>query len=153
MNVDFINPFLNAVVNVLKMMTFTDPKPEKPFLKKTNISKGDITGIVGLTGPVNGSIAVSFSEKAILTIVTNMLGEEFCEINQEVRDAVGELSNMICGDARRALEAKGYRFQASIPTVIDGKGHTITHVHKGPTLVIPFTIGDAPFFVEACFER
>jgi chemotaxis protein CheX len=153
MNVTFINPFLEAAVKVLKTMAFTDPQPGKPFLKKkTEPSHGDITGIVGLTGPVNGSIAVSFSEAAILQVVSNMFGENFKEINEEVRDAVGELSNMICGDARRMLADQGHQFQGAIPTVIDGKNHKISHSFPGPSLVIPFTIGDgSSFFVEVCF--
>lgn len=153
MNVEFINPFLSAVSNVLKTMAFTEPQPGKPFLKKEDKpSQGDITGILGLTGPVNGSIAVSFSEGAILAIVSSMFGEQFKAINREVRDAVGELTNMICGDARRMLQEKGYLFRASLPTIIDGKNHKISHSHKGPVLVIPFTINSDYFFVEACFE-
>jgi chemotaxis protein CheX len=154
MNVAFINPFLEGMVNVLKTMAFTEPKPGKPFLKKHGEpSKGDVTGIVGLTGPVKGSVAVSFSEAAILRVVSNMFGEEFTTINREVEDAVGELSNMICGDARRALGDQGYQFQASIPAVITGAGHKITHSVPGPSIVIPFTIdGEHKFFVEACFE-
>ena len=154
MNVEFINPFLEAVINVLKTMAFTNPKPGKPFLKKKGEpSQGDVTGIVGMTGPVNGSIAVSFSEQAILQVVSNMFGEDFKELNGEIQDAVGELSNMISGDARRMLAEKGYQFEASIPTVITGKDHRISHIVAAPSLVIPFTIhGDHPFFVEACFE-
>ena len=154
MNVEFINPFLEAVVNVLKTMAFTDPKPGKPFLKKKGEpSQGDITGIVGMTGPVNGSIAVSFSEPAILQIVSTMFGEAVTEINEEIQDAVGELSNMISGDARRMLAEKGYQFGASIPTVITGKDHRINQTVPTLSLVMPFTIGENyPFFVEACFE-
>jgi chemotaxis protein CheX len=154
MNVTFINPFLEAVVNVLKTMAFADPQPGKPFLKKRcELSQGDITGVIGLTGPVKGSLAVSFSDAAILHVVSNMFGEECTEVNSEVEDAVGELSNMICGDARRILEGLGYQFQGSIPAVISGKGHKITHSVPGPSIVMPFTIGDGhPFFIEACFE-
>ena len=155
MNVDFINPFLHAAVNVLQTMAFTQSAPGKPFLKPHNApSQGDVSGIVGLTGPVNGSVAISFSEVAILRIVSNMFGEEAKEINEEVRDAVGELCNMICGDARRMLAEKGYQFQAAIPTVVAGKGHKISHSVAGPSLVIPFVIeNDAPFFIEVCFEN
>jgi chemotaxis protein CheX len=154
MNVEFINPFLEAVVNVLKTMAFIDPTPGKPFLKKkSEPSQGDITGIVGMTGPVKGSLAVSFSESAILQVVSTMFGEDFTELNGEIQDAVGELSNMISGDARRMLAEKGYAFEASIPTVITGKNHRISHTVVGPSLVMPFTLGEKhPFFVEACFE-
>ena len=154
MNVTFINPFLNAVVKVVKTMAFVEPEPGRPFLKTESVSLGDVTGVVGLTGPVNGSVAVSFSEGAILHIVSSMFGEPFRDINREVEDAVGELSNIICGDARGALDEEGYSFQASIPAVITGKGLKINHTVHEPSVVIPFTVsGDQPFFVESCFER
>jgi chemotaxis protein CheX len=67
MDVTFINPFLEAAVNVLQTMAFTETQVGKPFLKsKTPLSQGDVTGIVGLTGNQHGSLAVSFSEAAIL---------------------------------------------------------------------------------------
>ena len=131
MNVAFINPFLAAVVHVLQTMAFTETRVGKPCLKgKSPLSQGDVTGIVGLIGEQHGSLAVSFSEAAILQVVSNMFGEECKEINDEVRDAVGELTNMICGDARRILAEQGHQFQAAIPTVIDGKGHK-TSVTQG----------------------
>ena len=155
MNVEFINPFLGAVVNVLKMMAFTNAVAGTPFVKqKAQPSQGDVTGVLGLTGPVNGSIALSFSEAAILEVVTNMFGEAFKEVNSEVQDAVGELSNMVCGDARGVLESKGYAFQGSIPTVISGAGHSITHSIPAPSVVIPFTTDQGhAFFVEVSFEE
>ena len=114
-------------------MAFTETQVGKPFFKgKTPLSEGDVTGIVGLTGDKNGSLAVSFSEAAILQVVSNMFGEACKEMNDDVRDAVGEITNMICGDARRILAEQGYQFQAAIPTVIDGKGHKICHAFRWP---------------------
>jgi chemotaxis protein CheX len=153
MNVIFANAFLEAAVKVLHTMAFTEAKVGTPYLKaKTPLSQGDITGIIGLTGDMNGSLAVSFSEGAILQVVSNMFGEACKEMNDEVRDAVGELTNMICGDARRVLAEHGHQFQGAIPTVIDGKNHTICHASPGPVLLIPLTIGEAgTCFLEVCF--
>jgi len=155
MDVTFINPFLEAAVNVLQTMAFTETQLGKPFLKdKTPLSQGDVTGIVGLTGNKHGSLAVSFSEAAILQVVSNMFGEACKEVNDDVRDAVGEITNMICGDARRILAQHGYHFQAAIPTVIDGKGHKICHPLPGPVLVIPFTVGEGgKCFLEVCLTE
>ena len=154
MKAEFINPFLEAVVNVLTTMAFTTPTPGTPTLKKKGeSSKGDVTAIVGLMGACKGSFALSFSEEAILAVVSNMFGEKMAEVNGEVQDAVGELSNMVSGDARRALEALGHSFQASIPTVISGKGHNITPSIPGPSVVMPFTVDEGyAFFVEASFD-
>jgi len=155
MDVTFINPFLEAAVNVLQTMAFTETQVGTPFFKgKTPLSQGDVTGIVGLTGNKHGSLAVSFSEAAILQVVSNMFGEACKEMNDDVRDAVGEITNMICGNARRILAEQGHPLQAAIPTVIDGKGHKICHPFPGPVLVIPFVVGEeGRCFLEVCLAE
>ncbi len=153
MRVEFINPFLSAMVDVLSTMGKVDAKAGKPFLKKERISKGDVTGIIGLTGgPVKGSLAISFSEATILEITSNMLGEKVTELDATVADMVGEITNMVCGGAKRSLSEMGYEFDLSIPGTIVGKGHTINHNTKGQTIILPFTIPKGQFFVEICFE-
>lgn len=153
MDVRFINPFLDGTVSVLKTMAMVDPKAGKPFLKKGNQAAGDISGIIGMTGSARGSLALSFSDKCILKIVSNMLGEQYPEINGDVRDAVGEITNMISGVARKNLESQGYNIAASIPTVVCGKNHAIIHVLGGPSIIIPFETADGPFCVDICLDE
>lgn len=152
MDVRFINPFLTGTINVLKTMASVDPKPGKPYLKKNSLATGDVSGIIGLTGSVAGSMALSFSEEAILKIVSNMLGEEITEVNGDITDAVGEITNMVSGASRKELEAVGLTITAAIPTVISGKGHAIKHVLGGPSLIIPFETDNGPFVVDVCIS-
>jgi chemotaxis protein CheX len=152
MNVEFVNPFLSATINVLKTMCFTEVQPGKPFLKKDQTSCGDVSGIVGITGPPNGSMSLTFSKDCIIQIVANMFGEKFPEINDDIKDAVGELSNMISGTARNDLGNNGYAFKTSIPTVVSGPGHEIRHMCKAPTIAIPFKTNGGAFVVEISFE-
>ena len=100
MKVEYINPFLQATINVLSTMAMITPKAGKPMLKAGSVAKGDVSGIIGLTGDAEGSLAVSFSTSCALKIVENMVGERYEELTDEVADAVGELTNMISGDAR-----------------------------------------------------
>ncbi|MEW6267337.1 MAG: chemotaxis protein CheX [Thermodesulfobacteriota bacterium] len=139
MDVKYINPFLNATLNVIKTMAFVDVKPGKPYLKKDHLAKGDVTGIIGLTGETSGSLSVTFNFELIKQIMKNMLGEEITEVTNDVRDAVGELTNMISGDARRMLQQEGLHLSAAIPTIVAGQNHTIKHVISGPIIVIPFS--------------
>jgi chemotaxis protein CheX len=74
------------------------------------------------------------------------------ELNHEVADAVGELVNMISGQARRELEVLGRLFHAAIPTVISGQGHCVTHYTDGPKIAIPFTTEGGSFIIEVCLE-
>ncbi|TFG92910.1 MAG: chemotaxis protein CheX [Syntrophobacterales bacterium] len=150
MDVRYISPFLEGTVNVLKTMAFVEPKPGEPFAKKDRIASGDISGIIGLTGVVNGSLVLSFSERCITRIVSNMLGEEITEMNGDIQDAVGEITNMVSGVARKKLEIMGISLQSASPTVVTGKNHSICHVMDGPSIVIPFEIDAGPFAVEVC---
>ncbi|MHB9098870.1 MAG: chemotaxis protein CheX [Syntrophales bacterium] len=150
MDVRFVNPFLEGTASVLKTMAFMEPRPGKPYLKNGNMAVGDISGIIGLTGAARGSLALSFSGSCILRIVSNMLGEEIRDINADIQDAVGEITNMISGVARKHLEADGFNITAAIPTVVFGKGHSIIHVMGGPSVIIPFETDNGPFVVDVC---
>lgn len=152
MDVRFINPFLEGTLDVLNTMAFISPKAGKPFLKKDHISIGDVSGVIGIAGDAKGSLALSFSEDCIFKIVSNMLGEEHTTIDEGIRDAVGELTNMISGAARKKIEGLGLKLLAAIPTVISGKGHTVMHVLPGPCLIIPFETDNGPFVVDVCIS-
>jgi chemotaxis protein CheX len=153
MDVRLVNPFINATINVLETMAFINVNAGKPYLKKDNVAVGDVSGIIGLTGVANGTIAVTFEEKCILAVVSNMFGETMSELNNEIADAVGELTNMISGQARRELEEMGRVFKAAIPSVITGRNHSIIHYTEGPKIAIPFSTDNGDFTIEVCFER
>jgi chemotaxis protein CheX len=152
MDVSLVNPFINATVKVLETMASTKTDPGKPFLKKDKIARGDVTGIIGITGEANGTISVTFDEGSILGIVSKMFGEELKEMNADIADAVGELTNMISGQARQQLEKNGREFQAAIPTVVTGKDHQINHITSGPIVAIPFTTDGGKFTIEICLD-
>lgn len=152
MDVSLVNPFIEATVHVLSSMAFTDAQAGKPYLKKDNVAKGDITGIVGLIGEARGTISVSFTEECILSIVSNMFGEEIKELNEEVKDAVGEILNIVSGQARLKLESTGRILKGAIPTVIAGKNHTITHITRDTIIAVPFKTQNGDFTIEVCIE-
>jgi len=151
MRADFINPFITATVRVISTMANINPVAARPRIKHDARTFADVTGVIGLLGEgVEGTMAISFVEPCILRIVSNMLGEEIMDLNQDIEDAVGELTNMISGASRAELETKGYSFRMAIPSVISRKGHSISMVTRSPVIQIPFETEFGPFFVEAC---
>lgn len=152
MDVELAKPFIKAAVDVLSTMAFITPKVGRPYVKKNAVAVGDVTGLVGITGDKSGSVSMSFSKKCAVAIVKNMLGDEIEDIMQDVKDAVGELTNMISGQARAGLAEKGLVFQGSTPSVIMGDNHTISHMAKSPIMAIPFSTDFGDFTIEFCFE-
>lgn len=149
---DLAKPFVQATKHVLSTMAMLDPTPGKPFVKKSNLASGDVSAIVGLTGDKTGSISISFSKKCAVAIVKNMLGDDIQDIMQDAKDAVGEITNMISGQARAGLAQMGLAMQASTPTIIFGDNHTVSHITSGPVIAIPFTTPNGDFTVEFCFQ-
>ena len=150
MKVEYINPFLNATKNVIETMANTKESHDKPALKKGNLSWGIVTGVIGIaSAQLKGHMVISFDEPSILGIVSGMLGEEFTQVNRDVIDAVGEITNMICGGAKKELSEQGFMFDLAIPLMIMGKNIEISQLSTGPVVTIPFTTERGTFVLEA----
>lgn len=154
MNVEFINPFIAALVNVLQTMAQTELKPGKPKKKTDEVARGDVSGLIGMVGDkVKGSLSITFDEPLALELMNRMLGEKPTSINAEVTDMVGEIANMICGGAKNELADKGYEFGMATPIVVAGKDHSITHQVDGPKMILPFSSDAGNAYLEICFDK
>jgi chemotaxis protein CheX len=156
MNVNFINPVLKSVLNLLSTMAHIDPKVGAPIVKNKNtiIPGKNISGLMSMIGRKgNASIAITFSEAAILHIAKKMLPGEVSKIDGMVIDLVGELANMVLGGAKSELENGGYYFKLSMPTIIFGTDYLIAHKVDAPIIMLPFSMPEGEFFVEAVYEE
>ncbi|MEW6429069.1 MAG: chemotaxis protein CheX [Thermodesulfobacteriota bacterium] len=151
MKVEFINPFLQAAKNVVETMCQIKATPQKPSLKTGRETYGDVTGVIAMhSDKISGCMILSFEKKCILNIVANMLMEDpKREVDDEIVDAVGELTNMICGGAKAQLSKLDTTFDMATPTMVLGKGITMDYYSEAPTLVIPFQTEVGTFVVEA----
>jgi chemotaxis protein CheX len=154
MNEEFINSFLTSLNNVLSMMASLELSAGKPGLKKDEKARGDVSGLIGMVGPqTKGSLSISFEASLALEIMQRMLGESPKEINAEVTDLVGEITNMVTGGAKNILGEKGYEFEMATPMVVAGMGHTISHQSDGPKIIIPLSSEYGAAHIEVCFDK
>lgn len=152
MEVTLVNPFVEGALHILDTTAFVKVKPETPFLKKDTGSNGDITGILEITGDLQGSAAISFSEKCILGIVSAMFGEDMIEINEEIIDAVGEISNMIAGHVTTKIAELDKKVKVKFVKVCQGADQNIDHIKEGgEILVLPFRTTKGKMVIEVCY--
>ena len=123
MNVAFINPFIESTLRSLDMMAGIQAEKVGLEAKEDLITTYDISSIIGITGETSGSIIISVPEGLACKIASNMLMEEITSMNKSVEDAIGEIGNIVVGDARRSLIQDGYSLNISVPTVVVGSGH------------------------------
>ena len=137
--VEIAKPFITAVTMVLSTMAGVTPTAGKPYVKKNLRASGDISAIVGITGAHRGTISLTFSRSCAVHLVKAMLGDDISDIIQDTSDAVGEITNMVSGQARAGLAEMGIILQGSTPSIILGDNHTLAHVSSSPIIAIPFS--------------
>ena len=144
-----MNPFILSVSNAMKTMLGIAPERLQPFLKYDTTSQSDISGIIGFADKnISGSLALSFPTETALEVYKLMMGETASSITADVKDVVGELANIVAGGAKTEFSKTGLTFPISLPTVILGKNHTISHKFNVPIVVIPLKINENPFYME-----
>ena len=135
MDVSFVNPVIASILNVLSTMAHLEPTYGSPKIKEKNdvVHGKNLTGLMSMVGKkATASIALTFTEAAILHIARKMLPGEFSRIDGVVMDLAGELANMALGGAKKELEEEGFLFQLSLPTIIMGNDYLIAHRTKAP---------------------
>jgi chemotaxis protein CheX len=83
-------------------------------------------------------LAVSLSGPAATSIYAILFGET-AESHRDpaVVDAMGELTNIISGQARMGLETGGLSLKAAVPMVIVGRDMEISFMSKIPVISLP----------------
>ena len=153
MDVRFINPVLETLMNVLGTMAQMQPKVGKPALKQNQQALGEVTGFMKMESPqTRGSMSITFTRPVIFEIARRMLGAELTEIDDVARDLTGEMANMVVGGAKNILVDKGFDFEMSLPQVLSGQPHDIKHNCDAQTIMLPFKAESGEFCIEICFE-
>ena len=135
MDPQYITPFIRSVQNVFSTMIRMPVTINAPVLKKDKSAAYDVSGIIGMSGDVVGSIVLSFSRETAQKLVTAFCGMEFPPDSPDFADAVGELVNMISGSAKGMFVDKDVSI--SCPSVVIGPGHHINTRSDTPCVCIP----------------
>jgi chemotaxis protein CheX len=140
-----IMPFVNSTMNVFTTMVNIKPEMSKPHLKIDGRTTHDVSGIIGFSGEIVGSVVVSFAMETARQVVNALVGMEVEPSSGDFIDAVGELANMIVGNAKKDL---GLVANIGVPTVIIGQGHIVGRLSGVPCVVIPCKTSVGEFAVE-----
>lgn len=137
---NFINPFLAATLNVLKVQAQVMAEPGKVQVNKPeNAVKADISGIIGVVcDAFKGSITICFPEETFLKVMSKMLGEEYTTLTPDITDGAAELTNMIFGQAKVVLNQKNYGVQMALPQILVGKEHSFIPKKNEVSVMVPF---------------
>ena len=154
MEVKFVNPFIEGVLRILNTTASLQSVPEPPYVKSEDKFDGSIAGVLEISGELNGTAIIGFSEKSILGIVSAMFGEAMVELNDEIVDAVGEISNMVAGNVTTKLGDLGKQVKVKFSHVLTMDESGIISTQKPeehPVLVFPFKTTQGKVLLEVNF--
>ena len=136
MKVEHINPFISAVTNTFATMLQCEARRGDLSMTDDKTQHFPISGVIGLSGKAVGTVVINLSEEVAIKSASTMLMMELDKLDDDVIDAVGEIANMIAGQAKAELEE--YELSVSLPNVVVGPGHEIRFPSDAKTISVAF---------------
>ncbi len=153
---DFILPFIKATHEMFRLMLKLNLKRKEAYVKKNHVMFGDISGIVGLSGNICGTSSISLPETLAIKCVGTMMNEEVSAglTDSVVHDGVGEMINMVSGQAKTTLASTPDAIECTLPTIISGRGHELYHREGTCNVSIVFETEDGDeFAIDVCTDE
>jgi chemotaxis protein CheX len=136
MNVKFLNPFVSAAHEILSLEMHETVERGDLRLENGAYVTEDVTVIISLIGAVDGTVLFAMSKEAATQLASVLMGEQIDSFNKLAQSGIAELGNVITGRASMKLAEAGYEANISTPSIIIGRGATISTLEY-PRLIVP----------------
>jgi chemotaxis protein CheX len=103
----------------------------------------DYTSMVGLAGDLCGVLSFRCGQRAAAQIAGKMLGTDEDTSDECIRDALGEISNMVAGSFKAQLSDLAQQCMLSVPTVVSGKDYQLYPLADGIRIQVSKSLDDA----------
>ncbi|GFN36111.1 chemotaxis protein CheX [Tepidimicrobium xylanilyticum] len=135
MKAEYVNSFYIATKDVFHLMLDLDVERGDLEVVEGLVSSKNANVVLGVTGDLKGSVLFSFTRDMILEMVRIMSGLEMKTIDNFVSSALGEVANIIGGNALTNLTSYNYVCDLAPPQVIIGEYKSLSMANKKALLV------------------
>ena len=113
--------------------------------------RSNMTSMIGLGGGIRGILAVHCPGDVAKAITGGFLGMEVEELDEDVKDAIGEIANMVAGNLKIAYGGCGVNVELAIPTSVVGEGFRLSGITGARRHYVAFTLERGTFWVELMY--
>ena len=153
MNVNYINPFINACIEVFSTFANLDSRPGKPRARIQPSARGELKAIIGLNGHgIDGYFIIHLTRAHLENIMATLFDSTARNSDEDLKDLAGELTNMITGCAKAQLSRKGFFFDVALPRISTGDIDIPTALEKEPVIQVPFETDMGIYVIEASIK-
>lgn len=143
-------PFARAVSTVFTGWLGCEIEWRDLTAKTRRAPRYDVSSAIGLSGKATGTVILTLSAPLALKMLQAMLGVEVQEVNTDVFDAVGELTNMVAGAAKTSLEE--LQLVLGVPQVFTGDDPVSGFSPEMELLCVTFDTAWGPMALELGLE-
>ena len=111
-----------------------------------------VVSFIGIAGSWAGTGSLSCSPAMACRVCTQMLMTEATSVNEDVLDAVAELTNMIIGSVKTDLERELGPLGLSIPTVVFGRNFKTRSAAAAEWIHVRFLWDTEPLRIKMCLS-
>ena len=145
----FTESLATAAQEVFEMMVGT---PLGAADQGTLPRAADYTAMIGLAGDLCGVMSFRCSSASASKIAASMLGSsELCS-EESIRDALGEICNMVAGSFKGHLSDLADQCMLSVPTVVSGKDYQLYPLADGLRIQVVRTFAGALVWMTLDFH-
>lgn len=148
-----IDQLAKATEEVFETMVFKKLTKGSPIEGDALRPRSNVVGLVGFGGSLSGLVAFYTTIDAAQEIAGSMLGMPAADVNGEMPDAIGEVTNMIAGGFRLKLAEKGETLAISIPSVTIGSDFYTKYASDVQRILCPFRMDENEICVELILTR
>ena len=147
MDVNNINPILNAFTEILPQLGLEKVERKDLSLAKSTLKNDGIAVNIGVVGTLKGAIIIEMSLDSAKAIASKMMmGMEVPEFDAMAQSAISEMGNMICANACTNFAKVGITgLNISPPTLMIGDGDVV--LFAPATIVVNFLVDNIPIKV------
>jgi chemotaxis protein CheX len=125
--------------------------PGETFVEKEEpVPSSGVVSLIGLAGSWVGTGSLACSAGCAAKIASALLMAPYSAIDEDVLDAVAEVTNMIIGNVKTTLESRLGAMGLSTPTVIYGRNFQTRSSGNQEWTVVPFALGEDRMCVQVC---
>jgi chemotaxis protein CheX len=133
-----VDPFIAATRTALGEMAGANVAVRAVFQCAVPRDLGDLSVVLRLTSATEELLAISFPRQTATALVRRVLAGVSVEFDDQLlHDGIGEIGNVIAGQAKALLAGTPYHFVFSLPTVV-GRVLNLAPVPNPDRLVVAF---------------
>lgn len=120
MKAEYVNSFYAATKNVFQLLVDIEPKRVDLKVVDSLSNDKDANVELGVKGDIKGKVLFSFPKNMTLEMVKIMSGMEMDKIDNFASSALGEIANIIGGNAMTLLSENNYTCDIEPPQIYIG---------------------------------